>query len=239
VLLGASAAVLLATPAVGATQGVRVGSFYFEDDSAGDGRVVVDQGDRIRFTFEGGAQHTATVDGLFDSDARSSGQTYTTAALTRAGTYTLFCRIHGASRHGTTLVVRATAAPSPTPPRSPSARPSPSPKPRPSKPGPAPSPAPVPAATSPAPAPTAAAPSPSPSPSLLIIPAPSDPPRATAAPAPPASPSASPSAEPVGDDIGSVDSSGSGLFVVPWWLVALVLAGVLGTVVAARRRRAP
>src|SRR5687767_15259982 len=107
---------LVATPALAADVGVRVGSFYFDDSSAGDGRVVVDAGDRIVFAFEGNNTHTATVDGLFDSGPRDGGQSYTTSALMRPGSYTLYCSVHGARQHGATLQVRgrASAAPSPT-----------------------------------------------------------------------------------------------------------------------------
>ncbi|MEO6204003.1 MAG: hypothetical protein ABIO67_01265 [Mycobacteriales bacterium] len=114
----------LATPAGGALSGVRVGSFYFEDASAGDGKIVVNEGDQITFAFQGNAQHSATVDGLFDSGRKSSPQTYTTGALSRPGTYTLYCTVHGASRHSSTLIVRATATPPPPPPPAPSPSPS-------------------------------------------------------------------------------------------------------------------
>lgn len=250
VLVGAAGLGLLATPALSATQGVRVGSFYFEDASAGDGRVVIDQGDRITFTFEGGAQHTATVDGQFDSGARSDGQTYTTSALTRAGTFTLFCRVHGASRHSTSLVVRATSSPAPSPSPAaspaPSAPPAPSPKASPPRRSPpsatattaaprtAPSPTAAPAAGSPAPTRTAA---PSSSPSLLVIAAPSD---VAATPttvaAPPADPRPTSAAPAAAAPEGSATSSGRG-WLLPWWLLLALGAAVAGAVVAARRVR--
>lgn len=101
-------------PALAQVRGVTVGSFYFEDASEGDGQVVVDVGDQITFTLSGRNSHSATVEGLFDSGRRSDGQTFTTGALTRAGTYTLFCTVHGESRHSTTLVVRKAAQPAAT-----------------------------------------------------------------------------------------------------------------------------
>jgi len=118
----------LASPAVAAVRSVTVDSFFFEDDSRGDGRVVVDEGDRISFSFQGNNQHSATVDGLFDSGVKQGGQTFTTGALTRPGTYTLYCTVHGARQHGSTLIVRTAAAPPPSASAQPSsAKPTPAP----------------------------------------------------------------------------------------------------------------
>ncbi|MBK5305152.1 MAG: hypothetical protein JJD92_00535 [Frankiaceae bacterium] len=172
VLVLATAGVL-ALPAAAADVGVRVGSFYFEDTSTGDGRVVADQGDRLVFRFEEG-QHTATVDGYFDSGMRGSGATYATPALSRAGTFTLYCQVHGATQHVATLTIRATTAPSPSqttaqpsptrataaPSKSPSPRPTPT---RPASPSASPSPRPSPPSPSPAT-------SPSPSASAAVVP---------------------------------------------------------------------
>lgn len=153
----------LLSSAQAAERTVIVDSFFFEDSTAGDGRVVVDRGDTISFRFEGTNEHSATVEGLFDSGVKGGGTVFTTSALTKAGTFTLFCTEHGAETHGTTLVVRGPAGASPAP----TARPTTA------KPTPAPSRA---AATpKPAPARTTAAPA-------TVIPAPS-----TAAAAPRAS----------------------------------------------------
>src|SRR4051794_12579962 len=93
----AAGALVAATPALATTSTVRVGSFYFEDASTGDGRVVVNKGDQITFRFEGSTRHTATVNGMFASGDHSSNETYMTPALTQPGTYTLYCEVHGAS----------------------------------------------------------------------------------------------------------------------------------------------
>src|SRR3954454_12709173 len=140
-----------ATPALASTSTVRVGSFYFEDATTGDGRVLINKGDQITFRFEGTQTHTATVEGMFSSGARSSNDTYTTPPLTIAGTFTLYCEVHGAAQHSTRLVIRDPASPTPAPPPSPSARPSPSSKPTPSptrKPSPRPTRTPAPSPTS-------------------------------------------------------------------------------------------
>jgi plastocyanin len=129
VLVGAVAA-----PAVAATRTVRVGSFYFDDSTPGDGRVEVDAGDKITFTFPESTKHSAKVDKLFDSHERANGQTFTTTSLTHPGTYLLYCTVHGAQTHSATLVIRAAGtspspSPSPAPPPPPPPPPSPSPSP--------------------------------------------------------------------------------------------------------------
>ena len=225
-------------PSSAATQGVRVGSFYFEDASAGDGRVVVDAGDRITFTFEGQSQHTATVDGVFDSGRRSAPQTYTTSALTRAGTYTLYCAVHGAANHGTSLVVRGTAAsPSPSPSPAPVVSPRPSPSVQPTRTAAA---APTPTRTSPR---ASAAPSPTPSPAaaatrsaspVVALPA-ASPVQVSAQPTAPAT-SAATSPTPVAAQPSAEDDSGRS-WVLPGLFALLVLLAVAGTALAARSRR--
>ena len=223
------AGVLLAAPAQAADVGVRVGSFYFEDASAGDGRVVVEAGDRLAFTFEGGSTHSATVDGLFDSGRRSSGETYVTSALMRPGTYTLYCTVHGAQQHGATLQVRGSASAAPSPSRAASPSPSPSPSPRllPSL-LPRRSPSPSPAAPS-------ASPSPKPSPSVSVIAAPALPSSAAPTLAESPSPSASPEAVALPEPDPTDDDGGGTGWLLPTALALLV--GGLGAIAYALRRR--
>lgn len=231
----AAVVLLPALPATAATQGVRVGSFYFDAASAGDNRVVVDVGDRIAFTFEGRSAHTATVDGLFDSGDRSAGETYTTMALMQAGTYDLYCKVHGPQQHGARLLVRPAGGPSPSPSRA-AASPSPAPSPVRS------------VAPSPAPVRTSAAPRrlPSPSPSVVrgasplgspstVIAAP----RTSPSPLPPvAEPSPSPSPAAAADRPASSTQDGGSGWLLPTLLVVLaLLAGAVAAALAARRRR--
>jgi plastocyanin len=243
--LGAITSLALPASAAAANWNVDVGSYYYRDPSPSDGRVVVNKGDHITFRFEGDTQHTATVDGQFSSGVRSPGDTYVTSALTRAGTFTLYCEVHGASRHSTVLVVRETSAPSPSP--SPRASPSRSPAPRPSK-SPAARPSPR-ASHSPAasPHPTAASPSASPTGSPTASPVASA--SASAAPKASASPSASPTKTATAPS-GATSPEGHAVDVAPaaplddgggWVLptaVVLIAAG-LGTVAIAlgKRRR--
>jgi plastocyanin len=215
----------VAGPAVASTRAVHVGSFYFEDATRGDGRVVVTQGDRISFAFEGKAQHSATVDGLFSSGTKSPGARWTSPLLTRVGTYTLYCQVHGAPRHGTALVVQRRPAPSPSPTRKP---PSAAPTKTAAPPSSAPSPS-----VSPTTSPTAT-PTPAPSPSPVARPT-------SARPTPSASPSDSPSTAVAADtpDVepaGPLDDSGSG-WLLPGSLLGLVLLGAAAIALGRRRRQ--
>ncbi len=107
---------VLAGSAVAAQQPVVVANFSFDDASPGDDTVVVNVGDQIKFVFPEAIQHSATVDGLFDSEPQSGGETWTTKTLTKPGTYTLYCTVHKASRHSATLLVRgSTTSPPPKP----------------------------------------------------------------------------------------------------------------------------
>ncbi|MBI3648592.1 MAG: hypothetical protein HY240_07590 [Actinobacteria bacterium] len=106
-------------PASAALKKVTIGNFYFKDDSTGStSKVVVTQGDQIRFAVveDAPTPHSAVVDGLFDSGALSLGDTYTTPVLNTVGTFLLYCKLHKKEGHFTTLVVEAapTASPSPT-----------------------------------------------------------------------------------------------------------------------------
>ncbi len=88
---------------------VRVGNFYFEDASVGDGQVVITAGDQIRFVVDDngrGKQHTIDID-EFDvhSGLIAKGETFTTGPLTTPGTYALYCDIHRNRGHETTLVI--------------------------------------------------------------------------------------------------------------------------------------
>jgi plastocyanin len=238
-VLALAAAAWFALPAQAATRDVHVGSFYFEDASKGDGRVVVDQGDRITFTWDEPAPpHTATVDGMFDSGERVTPQTYTTSPLTKAGTYTLYCRVHGPERHHASLVVTGKGSAAPT--ASPSTRPSPSPS-RITSPPASPKPSPV---ASPhrtlSPTPirsTATAPSASSPTAVRVIPAPGSSPTASVA----ALPSATDSAEPVAAEVPRTvaDQDDDTNLLLPAVLALLLMVGALTATGLALRRRRP
>ncbi len=212
----------LLSSASAAERTVVVDSFFFEDSSTGDGRVVVDQGDTIAFRFAGNNEHSATVTGLFDSGVKSGGQTFVTDALMRAGTYSLFCTEHGAQTHGTTLVVRGPAG------QSPSATPRPSS----AKPTPARTVAPPRKAVSSPPPVTAAPKTTAPAPQASVAAAPTRPSIRSSAPAPIRS---TPAATATAAPLTAVEPADGGR---DWLLPLLVLAPlvVAGAAIATRRR---
>lgn len=227
---GLLAAGLLAGVVYGATRTVHVGTYYFDDATPGDGKVVAAVGDRISFVFDDSKSHSANVDALgIASGPLGQGQVYTTPVLRRPGTFQLYCQLHRSRGHVATLVVTGTAA----------------------TPAPTPAPTPVPTASAAATAaPTAAPPVPTPAPGDSGAPASAEPGSSAAVVASPdpgssADPGASPdpatSAEP-GDE--ALPDGGTA---EPVWLRSVSLALVAGVpmvllaaaaFVAARRRAA-
>lgn len=128
---GALLAVATAGSLAAATINVHVGSYYFEDSSVGDGRVVAQVRDQLRFFVDdnGGTKpHSIVVTELgIDSGPLVAGSTYVTPVLDKPGTFTLFCRVHRVSfDHFTTLIVAGEATtPRPTPPPTPKPGPTP------------------------------------------------------------------------------------------------------------------
>jgi plastocyanin len=154
-----------------ATIAVRSGSYYFEDATVGDSKIVARVGDRLQFLIEDagkGTPHTVEIDALgIHSGPLGTSSTYTTPVLSQPGTFLLYCKPHQNKGHHTSLVVLANATPAPTT---------------------------APTAT-PTTAPTAAltnAPTPAPAPA----PTPTAPPGVTAAPTNPASVSDRPTSSP-------------------------------------------
>lgn len=118
--VAALASVLVATPsAQSAVRDVKVGNFYFDDASPGDGIVEALQGDQLRFTvLDGGpgTPHTVEIDELgIHSGSLAAGETFTTPPLNRAGTYSLYCKPHQNRGHKATLVIREATAPTSAP----------------------------------------------------------------------------------------------------------------------------
>ena len=107
-VLGLVAAVLavLATQAFAASRSVKVGDDYFVRPS-GVPTVTVKKGTTVTWRFVGSNFHTVVVRSgpvKFRSGAKSSG-TYK-KKLTRAGTYRIYCSIHGAKDQSMKLVVK-------------------------------------------------------------------------------------------------------------------------------------
>ncbi len=89
--LGAAVAI----PALAATKSVKVGDNYFVR-SSGVPTVTVKKNDTVRWNFIGDRPHNVAVKSgpvKFKSSNKTSG-TYS-RKVTRTGTYTLYCTIHG------------------------------------------------------------------------------------------------------------------------------------------------
>ncbi len=101
-----AAVLVLCTTALAATRTVRVGDNYFIRDR-GVPRLSVDRGDRVEWRFVGADPHNVRAirgPARFKSPTRVRGSF--ARKMTRSGTYTIICDIHGARDQRMTLVVR-------------------------------------------------------------------------------------------------------------------------------------
>jgi plastocyanin len=94
------------TPAAAATKNVRVGDNWFVR-SSGVPTVTVSKGTKVKWNFDGENPHNVTVKSgpaKFRSSTKSSGSF--SKKLTKSGSYSIFCSVHGASDQSMKLVVR-------------------------------------------------------------------------------------------------------------------------------------
>lgn len=99
-------AAVAAVPALAATKSVSVGDNWFVR-SSGVPTVTVKKGDTVRWRFVGDKPHNVVVTkgpAKFRSTVKTSG-TYS-KKVTKAGTYTIICEIHGAKDQKMVLKVR-------------------------------------------------------------------------------------------------------------------------------------
>jgi plastocyanin len=112
-LLAIAAGALLSAPAGASLRQIAVGNFYFEDETVGDGKVVAQVGDQLRFSVLDsgpGTPHTVEVNELgIHSGSLAAGETFTTPPIATAGTFILYCKPHDQRGHKTTLVVSGTS----------------------------------------------------------------------------------------------------------------------------------
>ena len=104
----AISACALAVLAAGATaaKSIKVGDDYYVR-SSGVPKVTVSKGTTVKWNFRGSNPHSATVSKgprKFNSGVRSGGSYK--KKLTRSGTYTIYCTVHGASDQKMKLVVK-------------------------------------------------------------------------------------------------------------------------------------
>jgi plastocyanin len=100
--LTAALALLLATAsiALGATKTIKIGDNYYVR-SSGVPTVTVKKGTSVLWRNRGKAPHTVSVSRgpvKFTSRNLNPGKSYR-KTVTRTGSYTIYCKIHGASDH--------------------------------------------------------------------------------------------------------------------------------------------
>jgi plastocyanin len=104
-IIAATALCALAATALAATKTVKIGDNYFVR-SKGVPTVTVSLNTTVKWNFSGDSSHNATVSKgpvKFHSPTKSSGSY--SKKLTRRGTYTIYCSIHGAGDQKMKLVV--------------------------------------------------------------------------------------------------------------------------------------
>lgn len=106
----AATSAALAVPALAATKTVKVGntgsSDWFISKAKNHGTVKVKKGTTVKWSFVGTFSHNVTVKSgpvRFHSPTKKSGSF--SKKLTKAGTYKIFCSVHGASMQSMTLKV--------------------------------------------------------------------------------------------------------------------------------------
>ncbi|MDX6708963.1 MAG: hypothetical protein QOK16_2353 [Solirubrobacteraceae bacterium] len=105
-IVGLVVAAAFAVPALAATRSVKVGDNYYVRDRVKP-IVTVKRNDIVIWRFVGRSAHTVTVrtgPQKFSSPARTSGSFQ--RKLTKAGTYQIYCQIHGARDQSMVLRVR-------------------------------------------------------------------------------------------------------------------------------------
>ena len=106
VVLAAAALTALAATAFAATRSVKVGDNYYVR-SSGVPTVTVSKGTVVTWRFRGENPHTVSVKRgpvRFSSSVKTSGSYR--KKMTRRGTYTIYCKIHGPRDQKMRLVVK-------------------------------------------------------------------------------------------------------------------------------------
>jgi len=97
---------VLASVAMAATRSIKIGDDYYLR-SSGVPTITVSKGTTVKWNFRGSNPHSVTVSKgprKFNSGVRSSGSYR--KKVTRRGTYTIYCTVHGASDQKMKLVVK-------------------------------------------------------------------------------------------------------------------------------------
>jgi plastocyanin len=97
---------VIAVPAMAATTSVKIGDIYFISKAKNHGTVTAKVGDTVKWTWTGKFPHNVTVKSgptKFHSKTQKKG-TFS-RKITKAGTYKIFCSVHGAKAQSMTLKV--------------------------------------------------------------------------------------------------------------------------------------
>jgi plastocyanin len=101
-----AAAATMAVPALAATKTVKVGDIWFISKAKNHKTVTAKVGDTVRWTWTGKFPHNVKVSSgpvKFSSKTQKSG-TFS-RKITKAGTYKIFCSVHGAKAQSMVLKV--------------------------------------------------------------------------------------------------------------------------------------
>jgi plastocyanin len=97
----------VAVPAFAATKTVKVGDIYFVKKGAKNPTVTAKAGDTVRWTWVGKFPHNVTVkSGPVKFKSKTVKKGTFSRKITKAGTYKIFCSVHGAAAQSMTLKVR-------------------------------------------------------------------------------------------------------------------------------------
>jgi hypothetical protein len=112
-LLAIAAGVVFSVPAGASLREIAVGNFYFDDETVGDGKIVAQVGDQLRFSMlDGGpgTPHTVEVDELgIHSGSLAADETWTSDPISKAGEFILYCKPHDQRGHKAKLIVSGTS----------------------------------------------------------------------------------------------------------------------------------
>jgi plastocyanin len=97
----------IAAPALAATKTVKVGDVWFISKAKNHRTVSAKVGDTVKWVWVGKMPHNVTVSSgpvKFKSKTQQKGSF--SKKISKAGTYKIFCTVHGAKAQSMTLVVK-------------------------------------------------------------------------------------------------------------------------------------
>ena len=102
----AVATAAIAVPAMAATKTVKIGDIWFISKAKNHGTVKAKVGDTVKWTWVGDFPHNVTVSkGPVKFKSKTQKKGTFSRKITKAGTYTIICTIHGAKAQSMILKV--------------------------------------------------------------------------------------------------------------------------------------